>query len=185
MKSQHEFLSFHRMIESKNINGDVSIERNDRFSLLLNDMDIENEEELKPHRRMQTLSNISGCVRNQTALEIAIMNAPDNSLIPTNINICKENIRIDARTPNNVTEYLGIHVINKYIRFRCIINVNKRCRIDARRKSRHFYVENSTLIFDRMTFMNGRNKDEMGGWLSLAGSLYLVSSNVVINNSTL
>ena len=105
--SQHDFLSTQRMIKPsiKHNTGYVrntslfSDEDNFQFNLL-DDLYIENEKDLKSFRRLQTKTNITGCVRNQKGLEIAIMNAPDYSLKPTNINICKEFIYIDASIPN-------------------------------------------------------------------------------------
>lgn len=126
---------------------------------------------------MLKITNITRCVRSQNGLEIVIMNAPDYSLQPTLMKICKDFIYID--TPNHVTRFRGICVINKNINFHNTINTQKKCIIDALGKSRHMYVENSTLIFNRMTFMNGREVNDYNMWV---GSLSLISSSAVFNN---
>lgn len=146
---------------------------------------IENEHnDFEWSHRMMMITNVTNnvtrsCVRNQKQLEMIIMDSPDDSAIPTTINICKEYINIDASKPNNITGFGGIHIVQKIINIRCIIKPPKKCIIDARRKSRHFYIMNSTILFNRITFMNG-NATNNFPW---GGSLYIDSSEILLNNS--
>lgn len=146
----------------------------DQQLIQLDDLMIENKKDIESSHRKTMITNVTNnvtrsCVRNQKQLEMIIVNSPDDSLIPTTINICKEYLYIDASVPNITTKQRGIHVVNKFINFRCIISGNKKCIIDTRRKSRHFYIMNSTILFNRITFMNG-NENKIINW---GGSLHI------------
>lgn len=186
-------LPFNRMIKSTikdnigsyYVHNHSVVATTNRLSILDDLLMIQNEEDIESLHRIM-ISNVSNsskrCVRNQNELEITIKNSPDYSIKPTNINLCKEYMNLDASASNNITGEHGIHVINKFINFRCAIKrSNRKCIIDARQKSRHLVIINSTLIFNRITFRNGK-EERVNKTMAWGGSLLINTSNIVINN---
>jgi hypothetical protein len=144
------------------------------------------------------------CVRSEKALRQAILRAPKQKQQPTYIDICSNYITIDASRPHRVTGFSGIHIMNQFLSFRCIVgrsNNNNNsivmkdsndeyCLIDARYKSRHFVIYNSNVSFQYMTFINGNVQKENDiiinhhyfGNVTLGGSIMIRNTSIVTMN---
>jgi hypothetical protein len=129
------------------------------------------------HRMMKT----TNCITNETRLRSAINNAPNFS--STDIEICTNYMKIDTSQPNVITGKRGINIVNKFLHFHCVLpNQTEKCTLDAQDKARHFAIDNATVSFDRMTFMNGKGTNETGYYSYYnGGALWINSSTIEIN----
>ena len=50
--------------------------------------------------------------------------------------------------------------------------------MNAQGKSRHLYIQNSTVVFNRLSFINGNITNE---YRTVGGSIYTFSSNIILN----
>jgi hypothetical protein len=129
------------------------------------------------HRMMAT----ANCITNETGLRSAIKNAPFFS--PTDIGICTNYMKIDTSRPNGITGKRGINIVNKFLHIHCVLpNQTEKCTLDAQLKARHFSIENATVSFDRMTFMNGISTIDTG---YAGGALWINSSTIQMNDCLL
>ena len=111
------------------------------------------------------------CVTNEEELRHAVNDANDiSSSTPTNIDICKKYIIMTSQ----------IDINDKSIQFNCIIlsNQSELCTFDVQIISRHFWIQNSIVLFKQLVFMNGKVSGN-GYNNSSGGSLYINNASTV------
>jgi hypothetical protein len=171
-------------------NDEVALQQSHRYNIESGDIgnrhndghiDIERMKENPPavvgsitQRMMATAT----CITNETGLRSAIDNAPNFS--STDIEICTNYMKIDTSQPNVITGKRGINIVNKFLHIHCVLpNQAEKCTLDAQLKARHFVIDNSTISFDRMTFMNGKGTNDT---YYNGGALLIISSTIQMND---
>jgi predicted outer membrane repeat protein len=113
------------------------------------------------------------CVNDEIEFRNAIANAPNVSPM-TRIDICVPSMNIDGRIPD--ISYQGIGIQFKNLDIRCNTTTPK-CILNAQNLSRHFYFNQSTVVFRGMIFQNGNGHTDIVK--TRAGGSLLVNNSMI------
>jgi hypothetical protein len=152
------------------------------------ELDVSNETKNTTFRRNGTMSDMndnilttdlqkrrslqSFCVNDEIEFRTAIANAPNFSPT-TRIDICVPIMNIDGSIPDIV--YQGIGIIFKNLDIRCNTSTPK-CVLNAQDLSRHFYVNQSTVVFRKIIFQSGNGRKDV---IYKKGGALLVNNSIV------
>lgn len=115
----------------------------------------------------------SNCVITEDQLKSAVNNANNSLSKQTIVDVCTSYINMTSQ----------INVFNKSIQLRCVLpNITQKCTLDVQKKSRHFLIQNSILLFKQLIFVNGSVSGSDGGSLKINGSsVEILDSNFLTN----
>lgn len=118
------------------------------------------------------------CVFTEAQLRDKISLAPTTSPTPFRIDICVSTMNINASVPNPT--FQGINIIRKNLDIRCK-STTPRCILDAQYLSRHFYIDESTVVFRGIIFQNGNGRKD-AVTKKKGGSLLVYLSFIFLEN---
>jgi hypothetical protein len=157
----------------------------------LTNIDIQRKHVVMSRRDSQSSTK---CVTSSAGLQKAVQSAGSkSSSTPTRIKICTKKINLgkysrllqysntsDRILYNNVTD--GIDLTNKNIILYCRWK-RRRCTLDGRGLTRHFYGSNTAVTFGNIKFVNGYHANA-GGALLIQDQSILKFTNCSFSNNT-